>query len=150
MRNEYLIRTAVGSDLPGMLVLEKQFPGDRLSPRQFQYHHTRPSSLLRSALRHGELSGYALTLLRADSPAARLYSIVVAPAARGAGLGRRLLIDAEQVALDAGAVELRLEVRADNLAAIALYRAQNYHQFRRWPDYYEDGEAALRFCRDLR
>jgi [ribosomal protein S18]-alanine N-acetyltransferase len=144
------VRDARVDDLPALLALEADFPGDRLSPRQFRYHLRRPGSRLRVVEdADGSLLGYGLLLHRADSTIARLYSIVVAPAARGRGIGSRLLSDLELQARDAGALGLRLEVREDNADALALYRARGYQPFSRRPDYYEDGAAALRLQRSF-
>ncbi len=144
------VRDASAADLPGLVALERLFPGDRLSLRQFRRHLASPSARLRVAAIEGVAAGYALTLLRKDSQAARLYSIVVGPAQRGLGLGAALLADAQQQARRAGKTELRLEVREDNTAAIALYRRAGFTPLGRWENYYEDGHAALRFALGLK
>ena len=140
-----LLRPARPADLAALLALEAMFPGDRLSPRQFRRHLASPRARLRVAMFKGTLAAYALTLLRRGSAVARLYSIAVDPAWRGHGLGAALLIDAQEQALRAGCDRLRLEVRADNAAAIALYRHAGFREFGRHPCYYEDGCDALRF-----
>lgn len=144
-----VLRDARPSDLDGLLVLEAMFPGDRLAPRQFRRHLASPTARLRVAEREGALAGYALLFLRRGSGVARLYSIAVDPAQRGAGLGALLLADVEQLARNAGRGILRLEVRADNVAAIALYRRAGYREQGRIPGYYEDGCDALRFDKAL-
>ena len=50
----------------------------------------------------------------------------VAPAARGLGLGRRLLRTLEQHAQESGAAAVRLETNAALVEAIAMYRAAGY------------------------
>ena len=47
----------------------------------------------------GVVAGYAIVLFRPHSAAARLYSIAVAPALRGRGIGPALIAAAEQEAL---------------------------------------------------
>jgi [ribosomal protein S18]-alanine N-acetyltransferase len=142
-------RDAAAVDLPALLVLEAGFPGDRLSARQFRHHLGRPESVLRlaCAAADGTVLGYSLLLRHRDSRLARLYSIVVRPEARRGGIGRALLIDAEQLAQRSGASGLRLEVRADNQAALALYGRRGYQAFARRPGYYEDGATAVRLQR---
>ena len=44
---------------------------------------------------------------------------------------------------------MHLEVRADNIAAIGLYKRAGYHPLGQKPDYYEDGTTALLFGRQL-
>jgi ribosomal protein S18 acetylase RimI-like enzyme len=50
----------------------------------------------------------------------------VSPAARGLGLGRRLLRTLEQQASEAGATVIRLETNAALVEAIGMYRAAGY------------------------
>ena len=140
-------RDAVAADLPRLLALEAMFAGDRLSPRQFRHHLVSPRARLRVIECGGTVSAYALILLRHGSRIARLYSIAVDPAMRGAGLGTALLDDALQQAAASGRACLRLEVRQDNEAAIALYRRAGFMPFGEIPGYYEDGCAALRLER---
>jgi ribosomal-protein-alanine N-acetyltransferase len=144
-----MLRDARPSDLEALLQLESRFPGDRMRRRQFRHHLASPSARLRLAMVDGTPAGYALTLLREGSTVARLYSIVVDPAWRGLGLGAALLADAQEQARKAQRTRLRLEVREDNPAAIALYRREGFVEFGRHENYYEDGCAALRFERTL-
>ena len=144
-----MLRDARPDDLPALLALEAQFPGDRLSARQFRHHLRNPAASLRVLAEGGALLGYTLVLVRAGTRPARLYSIAVDRAQRGRGLGARLLRDAERRARRAGRTLLRLEVRADNPAAIGLYRAAGYLPIGRRAGYYEDGADALRFEKEL-
>jgi ribosomal-protein-alanine N-acetyltransferase len=143
------LRPARLADLDALLALEAQFPGDRLSPRQLRAHIDNPRARLRVLGEAGRIAGYALVFLRRGSRIARLYSIVVDPARRGRGHGLRLLRDAERQAHAAGAAELRLEVRADNAGAIALYEGQGYRRLAVLPGYYADGAAGWRYARAL-
>jgi len=76
--------------------------------------------------------------------------VVVAPAARGRGLARRLVAVAEAQARRLGSDAVALEVRADNRAARALYARLGYVEVARLPEYYEDGAAGLRLVKRLR
>lgn len=134
-----------------MLALENTcFSSDRMSRRSFR--HALANPLARLAVipaPDGSLLGAALMLGRSDSPAMRIYSIAVHPAARGQGLARRLLGHMESLAQKSGAREIRLEVSVRNLAALALYRESGYEITRRVPGYYEDGADALRLAKPL-
>ena len=143
------LRDAALADLPALLALEALFPGDRLAPRQMRRHLIAHRHPFRVAADAEGLLGYSLVFQRAGSDRARLYSIVVAPRARGQGLGRRLLDDAQDQARARGCRRIGLEVRADNAPAIALYRAAGYRELAPRPGYYEDGMSALRFERRL-
>jgi ribosomal-protein-alanine N-acetyltransferase len=67
---------------------------------------------------------------------------------RGAGLGRLLLRHALASLEARGATVTRLEVRASNDAAIALYRDHGFEHRRTVPRYYADGENALVMLRE--
>jgi ribosomal protein S18 acetylase RimI-like enzyme len=73
----------------------------------------------------------------------------VAGELRGAGLGRRLLADAERVAAADRKGVLRLEVRADNRPAIRLYESLGYRQIGRYAGYYADKTDAIRYEKPL-
>jgi ribosomal protein S18 acetylase RimI-like enzyme len=145
-----VIRPAVLADLDVLERLEQAvFATDRLSRRSFRRFITRPADALLVAEADGAGAGYVLLLFRARTALARLYSVAVDPAAGRRGIGRALLRAAEDEASRRGCVFLRLEVRADNVAAIALYGDAGYRQFGRYPGYYEDRMDALRFERRL-
>lgn len=144
------IRDAKAADLDGLSNLEAQtFATERMSSRSFRRLIGRPTACLRVAAGGGSLHGYHVVFFRADSPVARLYSIAVAGSRRGAGLGRRLLADAERVVRRRRKRALRLEVREDNRAAIALYEAQGYRLIGRYAAYYADNIDALRYEKAL-
>jgi len=145
------LRPASLADLPAIEQIELQsFAGDRLSHRSLKYLLTRARALKLVAELGGRVVGYIVVLLRSGSTSARVYSLAVDPAARGARIGARLLEAAEQSALSQGRDRVHLEVRADNGAAIHRYREAGYTQFASEPDYYQDGETALKFAKSLR
>ncbi|MBX3570603.1 MAG: GNAT family N-acetyltransferase [Rhizobiaceae bacterium] len=142
------IRPARASDVDALLAIEHAaFAGDRLSRRSLRQLVAARSAIALSAVADDVVAGYCLVLLRSGSRIARLYSIAVAPGRRG--IGRPLLERAEAAARTRGAAELRLEVRADNARAVALYEACGYAAFGSRPGYYHDGQAAIRFRKTL-
>lgn len=93
----------------------------------------------------------ALVLLfRRNSRAARIYSVVVHPRARGQGLGRALVTTAECAARCAGCSAMSLEVRHNSRAARALYRKLGYAESVLLPRYYSDGASGLRLRKSLK
>jgi ribosomal-protein-alanine N-acetyltransferase len=144
------IREAITPDIDELTKLEgAAFRSDRLSRRSFTRLLQSPTAHLLVARIGGGLAGYALVLTRHGSPFARLYSLAVAPDNLRRGIGCKLLDAAETAARAAGAEGLRLEVRADNDAAIGLYARRGYRRIGRRESYYEDGGDALRLQRDL-
>jgi ribosomal protein S18 acetylase RimI-like enzyme len=149
------IRDAVRVDLDGLSALEAQtFSSDRVSRQGLRRLIGRATARLRVAAERnaaggGAILGYHLVLFRKGSRVARLYSIAVDRTRRGAGLGRRLLADAEAVAAGANCSILRLEVRPRNRAAIGLYERRGYRAIGRYRRYYADKSDALRYEKPL-
>lgn len=146
-----LLRPAGPDDVTALVALENRvFDSDRLSRRSFQWMLSRGKcALIVAKEAGGRLAGYVLVLFHAGTSLARIYSLAVAPEARGQGLGEALMEAAEAAALGQRCVALRLEVRRDNAGAIALYERLGYHPFKVVPDYYEDHMEALRFEKRL-
>ena len=85
-------------------------------------------------------------------------TIAVAPHARGRGIGRRLMRAVVPWACRVGVSKLRLDVRAGNEAALALYRGEGYvvegveRDQIRDADWFEDNVVMARFldpCREV-
>ncbi|WP_298983785.1 ribosomal protein S18-alanine N-acetyltransferase [Caldilinea sp.] len=75
---------------------------------------------------------------------AHIVTIATHPDFRRQGLGRRLLQAMIDKAIDAGALEITLEVRASNYAAQALYRSMGFVVVGVRKHYYHDnGEDAI-------
>jgi ribosomal protein S18 acetylase RimI-like enzyme len=139
-----VVRRATRGDLAALDALEGTFPGDRISRASFARFLQAPTADVWVAESAGRVVGDAVVVYRRPFLSARLYSIVVDPAWRGRGVARSLLERSERGARERGCVTMRLEVRDDNEAAIALYRSVGYDDVGRTDDYYEDGSAARR------
>lgn len=145
-----MVRPATAADLPAIEAIEGAvFDGDRLSRRSLRYFVATPTAVMLVLTFGGRVAGYALIALRKGSRRARLYSIALDPAEQGHGLGRLLLGASERAARAHGAAFLRLEVRPDNAAAIALYQKNGYRRFGVIDEFYQDGAGALRFEKAL-
>ncbi len=138
------VRRAERPDLPALLALEANFPGDTLGRASLTRFLTADSAEVWVAEQAGVVVGDAIVLYRRGFDTARLYSIVVDPAWRGRGIAGALLDRAESAARVRGAVAMRLEVRIDNRAAIGLYEARGYEVVGTTDGYYEDDSSALR------
>ncbi len=141
------IRPAVPADLPALLALESIFPTDRISARQFRYHIGNPRAVMLVCADRDAVLGYALMLRRGG--AARLYSIAVAPAARGRGIGGMLLKAVTKKAKLAGCAKIGLEVRQRASKVIALYARHGFIKTTALPGYYGDGADGLRMVKKL-
>ena len=147
----FAIRAAEPDDLDALDALERAaFTGDRAERRAIRHAIRSPTISLLVAVGWGEVLLGAVTVeRRRGALRAHLTSIATAPGQGGLGVGRALLTAAEDEARAHGFRALRLEVRADNAAAIRLYERAGYARFRVVPGYYEDGSAAWRYERDL-
>jgi len=73
-----------------------------------------------------------------------LVTIAVDPAQQGRGIGRRLLLECFELALEAELNEIVLEVRESNARARALYEAFGFRKAGELNDYYKDNhETAI-------
>lgn len=82
----------------------------------------------------GEPVGYAVLMMVIDE--AHILNISVVRACQGRGLGRRLLDHLAEVARQAGARQLLLEVRPSNASALALYEKRGFVVIGRRKGYY--------------
>ncbi|RUO69814.1 GNAT family N-acetyltransferase [Pseudidiomarina sediminum] len=142
-----LPRPATRADLDALVALEAAtFNYSQIGRQSFQRLMQRPSAQLYvvTAEDTGQLLGYSLILTRKNSRIWRLYSLAVACAARGQGIGRILLEHALQQATSGGAQALSLEVKCDNAAAIALYRDYGFEVVDLLPDYYPGHDDGYR------
>lgn len=145
------IRRARLADLDALVALEVEaFSADRVSRAQYRRHLVSASARVLVAIQGSQLAGAALVLFRRGSQVARLYSLATANRSRGSGIGAALMGAAEAAALERGCRSMRLEVRVDNRAAIALYVRAGYDVIGRYAGYYADGSDALRCGKALR
>ena len=145
-----MIRQATPEDIKALLQLEQEcFSVDRLSQRSFRYLLTKANAVTFVEDRDGEITGYTMLLFNAGTSLARLYSIAVSPRRRGHHIGKHLVEAAEAAARERDSVYIRLEVRKDNAASIALFEQAGYRLFGEYDDYYEDHMDAFRYEKRL-
>lgn len=144
------VRCATPADIDALLQIESaSFPGNRLDRRRFRYLIKQANSVTLVDADGDAVRGYILVLLRASSRWARVYSVATHPAHLGQGVATRLIEAAEQAARARGCTGMRLEIRVDNAASLALFSRRGYTVFGRHHDYYHDGADALRLQKGL-
>jgi ribosomal protein S18 acetylase RimI-like enzyme len=89
---------------------------------------TLPAGLLLVATAGGEPVGCGALKFHPDDGIAEVKRMWVSPAARGLGLGRRLLAELEAQAARQGVRLLRLETNHNLTEAIAMYRTAGYRE----------------------
>jgi ribosomal protein S18 acetylase RimI-like enzyme len=147
----FRLRPAQLSDLDALLALENAtFTSDLLSRRRMRHWIGADNGIFVVAVdKSGIVAGYGLAFTRRGSDSARAYSLAIATAARGQGLGKRLFRELEKRSRQAGFARLHLEVAHDNTTAIALYEKLGYKRVRSIPEFYEDGKNAWRMEKAL-
>lgn len=144
-----VIRRAETDDLDALVALEERsFDADRMRRRQYRRHLESDSAQVLVASRQ-RLLGSVVVFFRKGSSRARLYSLAIDATARGQGIGARLLEAAVAAASRQRCTAMRLEVRIDNAAAIALYERHGFRRIGRYDRYYQDGADAWRYERRL-
>jgi len=144
------IRDATLADLDALVALENRcFVEDRISRRQFRHLLNKGHAALFVAEEEAGLLGSLVLLFSRGTATARLYSIAVAPEARGRGIARALVERAEQEAWRHERTWMRLEIRKDNNASISLFEAMGYKRFGMHADYYADHMDAWRYEKAL-
>ena len=99
-----------------------------------------PAGVFLAARRDGEIIGCG-GLCRLDDGVAELRRMYVAPAARGLGVGRRLLAALEEQALALGYASIRLETGFRQGEAIGLYESAGFRRGDCWGPYLTDPKS---------
>jgi len=139
-----MIRPATAADLPLILELERlSLTAAHWSEAQYRQMLEPGSDHARLALVTQSEQGQILGFLIAHhiAPDWELENIVVASAARRAGIGKQLLQSLLKEARHRNSESIFLEVRDSNAAARALYQSTGFHQTGRRKSYYPSDGA---------
>lgn len=145
------IRKAKILDIPKLLEVENScFSYDQLSRRSFHWMIKKAHSIFLVLEHKGTLIGYGLVLINSGTSLARLYSICTLNEYQGLGLASKLLDELEKrAAEEESCAFMRLEVKANNKKAIKLYEKRGYLKFTEKKDYYDDGQSAWCFEKQI-
>ena len=142
------LRAASRDDVPTIRALEQEVFGlDAWSEDSVEQELAAEGRQWLVAHDAERLLGYAVTWTVGE--VADLQRLVVAPAARRRGIGRRLVSEIVEDADRRGARRVLLEVSARNEAALRCYRSFGFAEIDRRTSYYRDGSDALVLQRDL-
>lgn len=137
------VRDMTLDDVPAVSALEQRlFPVDAWPLQMFLDELSQPETR-RYLVAQGSdgIVGYAG--LMCIEPIADVQTIAVVPEYEGRGIGSTLLTRLVREARVRRALDLLLEVRADNPRAQQLYRRFGFEQIHVRPRYYRDGVDAL-------
>ncbi len=144
------VRPAERADLLEVFRIEKASFPEPWPYAAFERFLDEPGFLV--AARGADVLGYAVCRVTPEHgrEIGHLKDLAVRPDERRRGVGRLLVTRSLARMATAGAARAKLEVRASNDGARALYRRAGFEPARRLPRYYGDGEDALLMLVDLR
>ena len=150
MTNKPNIRKAEKIDLDAIVAIENEsFPEDNFSRRELRYLIEKSIIGCYVVEQNHEILAYTSLLSRRNAANLRLYSIAVAPKARGQHLAQMLMTFMEEKAKQLGLQRLTLEVKPSNSSAIALYQKNGFEVCGQKENYYHDGSFAICMKKDL-
>jgi len=134
-------------DIPQLVVLEHQIYPQPWSAEVFAEELQRDNRVYLAIEREVGIIAYGGIMLIGDD--AHITTLGVGPAARGRGLGTRLMLELVEAALAAGARHLTLEVRVSNRSARELYQRFGLTPVGLRKNYYRDEDALIMWAIDI-
>ena len=131
--------------------IEKQsFQREAFTRRQIAYLLTDYNSISLVARVNGEIVAFAIGRIDVarGTPYGHVLTLETLPSHCRKGVGEKLLGQLEALFAEKGAVESRLEVRENNVVAIALYEKLGYRKVGKLEKYYGDAHG-LYFKKNL-
>jgi len=150
---EFRLRDSVPEDFEQLWRLDQECfpPGIAYSRRELTAYMRLPQSISLVAEGTGQTPTIVGFLVAAPqrNGVGHIITIDVAPEARRAGVGSKLLAAAEQRLAAAGCRVGLLETAVDNQSALVFYKRHKYFLVKTVPHYYSNGVDALVLQKDL-
>ena len=141
---EIKIETATIKLLDNLCKIEKQsFQKEAFTKQQIVYLLTANNSITLVARGNDEIVGFAMGSIESNKGTSKghVLTIEALPSYRRIGIAKRLLKELETFFKEKGAMESRLEVREDNVAAINLYLKLGYLPVAKLERYYKNAHG---------
>lgn len=135
------VRAMRESDLDAVVAIASECFEPPWTRENFAAELERSFALCRVAEESGEIVAYVIAWLLAGE--LEVLSVATRPTRRRAGHAKELVRGIVEHARTSGAARGFLEVRADNVAAIALYASLGFRPESRRARYYADGADAI-------
>lgn len=146
------LRPALTSEARSMAEMSRDLVetglGWRYTPIRMAALISDPDTVALVACEASRIRGFAV--MRFGDEHAHLALLCVDSGRQRRGIGSRMIEWLVKSAQAAGIASIELEVRADNLAALAFYRQLAFSETQWVPGYYSDRIAARRMVRTLR
>lgn len=143
-----IIKRATQKEAKELSTLEKELFSEANYPISYGsfYYHTK-NNLLYVAQSEQRVVAYILLLIKRRD--ANIFSLGVSAPFRGQNISKKLLNTALTELHTLGFKKVNLEVRSDNLNAIALYEKSGFTVVKRVANFYRDGCDAYKMERRL-
>jgi ribosomal protein S18 acetylase RimI-like enzyme len=138
MNNLGEIRKITLLDLAKIIDLEQKCFTNEIaySPKQLKYLITKANSTCLAEINENDIRGFIIVLYKNGSEIAGIETLNVDPLFRGKGIGKKLLIAAEDEMTFRGIQRIRLEVSVFNTPAINLYEKSGFRKVSLIKNYY--------------
>lgn len=143
-----LIRSMIEQDVDQVLLVEQVSYPVPWRREHFLHEIDTPHSFPFAAVMDEVITGYLILHVLFET--AEILNVTVAPEQRGQGIAKLLLQHAEETARQKGAVNIFLEVRASNYAALTLYEKTGFVRSGIRKNYYEGTEDAVLMQKELK
>jgi len=133
------IQRATINDLETLYQIEREcFTIEAFSKEHIAYLLQNPNTISLVAQTNGEIVGFIVGLIHRQDKmiTGRVYTIDVASKHRRKGVGLKLLDELERIFVKRGVKICYLEARANNVAALELYRKRGYVEMEKLKKYY--------------
>ncbi len=143
-------RDAHSMDIPVLVSLDKElFPYSPWSSGQYREEISAPTRLFVVAVDEAlSIIGYA-GVFAPGGAEADVLTVGVISQHRGQGIARALMARITKWAMEEGSIAMMLEVKTDNVEAIALYESLGYSKLNVRKDYFGSGLDALVMRKEL-
>lgn len=130
------IRRAVADDVSAITEAEELIFPDPWTRKDILSAVCQSGAMCYVAISDGKLAAYVIG--RVIAPEGEIYRIATLPEKRGRGIGYRILDFAVKTERGRGLESLFLEVRSQNIPALALYRAYGFKKIGVRKNYYKN------------
>ena len=148
-----ITRKAGIDDLVELYKIELEcFGHEAFAESLFAYFLTSPDFVNLVAEVGAEIAGFVISSVQHYNNQAigHVLTLNVSGGHRRRGIGLALLCELERILVEDGVEACCLEARADNAAALRLYKKQGFMVVESLEDYYGEGVHGLRLKKDLR
>ena len=149
----FQIDAAAIEDLDSLQKIEKEcFSEEAFTRDHLTYLLTTPNAISLKAIADNKIVGFIIGLIETSGKVrmGHIFTVDVAANHRRSGIGLKLLDELERVFLENGVRAVYLEVRADNKAALELYRKKGYSEIQPLENYYSKGAHGLRMKKEIK